>query len=43
VATVDADFAINRKDFGINYPGAQDNLIRDEVVMRLRLRANKAS
>ena len=41
VATVDADFAINRKDFGINYPGAQDNLIRDEVVMRLRLRANK--
>jgi polyisoprenoid-binding protein YceI len=42
-ATVDADFAINRKDFGINYPGAQDNLIRDDVVMRLRLRANKAS
>ena len=43
VATVDADFAINRKDFGINYPGAQDNLIRDEVVMRLRIRGNKAS
>jgi polyisoprenoid-binding protein YceI len=42
-ATVDADFAINRKDFGINYPGAQDNLIRDDVVMRLRLRANKSS
>ncbi len=41
VATVDADFAINRKDFGINYPGARDNLIRDDVVMRLRLRANK--
>jgi polyisoprenoid-binding protein YceI len=43
VATVDANFAINRKDFGINYPGAQDNLIRDEVVMTLRIRANKAS
>jgi polyisoprenoid-binding protein YceI len=42
-ATVDANFAINRKDFGINYPGAQDNLIRDEVVMTLRIRGNKAS
>ena len=41
-ATVDANFAINRKDFGINYAGAQDNLIRDEVVMTLRIRANKA-
>jgi len=43
VATVDANFAINRKDFGINYPGAQDNLIRDEVVMKLTIHANKAS
>ena len=43
VATVDAGFAINRKDFGINYPGAQDNLIRDEVVMKLTIRANKKS
>jgi polyisoprenoid-binding protein YceI len=42
-ATVDANFAINRKDFGINYPGAQDNLIRDDVVMKLTIRANKAS
>ena len=40
-ATVDANFAINRKDFGINYAGAANNLIRDEVVMTLRLRANK--
>ena len=40
-ATVDANFAINRKDFGINYAGAQDNLIREEVVMTLRIRANK--
>jgi len=43
VATVDANFAINRKDFGINYPGAQDNLIRDDVVMKLTIHANKAS
>jgi polyisoprenoid-binding protein YceI len=41
-ATVDANFAINRKDFGINYPGAQDNLIRDDVVMKLSIRGNKA-
>ncbi len=40
-ANVDADFAINRKDFGINYPGAQDNLIRDDVVLKLTIRANK--
>jgi polyisoprenoid-binding protein YceI len=43
VATVDSSFAINRKDFGINYAGAADNLIRDEVVLTLRIRANKAS
>lgn len=42
-ATVDATFAINRKDFGINYAGAADNLIRDDVVMKLQIRANKAS
>ena len=43
VATVDANFAINRKDFGINYAGAADNLIRDDVVMKLTIRGNKAS
>ena len=41
-ATVDSSFSINRKDFGINYAGAADNLIRDEVVLTLRIRANKA-
>jgi polyisoprenoid-binding protein YceI len=43
VATVDANFAINRKDFGINYAGAADNLIRDDVVMKLTIRGAKAS
>lgn len=43
VANVDANFSINRKDFGINYAGAQDNLIRDDVVLKLTIRANKAS
>ena len=43
VASVDANFSINRKDFGINYAGAANNLIRDDVVLTLRIRANKAS
>jgi polyisoprenoid-binding protein YceI len=41
-ANVDANFSINRKDFGINYAGAQDNLIRDNVVLKLTIRANKS-
>ncbi len=40
--TVDSTFAINRKDFGINYAGAADNLIRDEVVLTLRVRGLKS-
>ena len=40
--TVDSTFAINRKDFGINYAGAADNLIRDDVVLTLKIRATKA-
>lgn len=39
--TVNSTFAINRKDFGINYAGGADNLIRDEVVMKLQVRAVK--
>ena len=42
-ATVDSSFSINRKDFGINYAGASDNLIRDDVVLKLTIRADKAS
>jgi polyisoprenoid-binding protein YceI len=36
---VDAEFVINRKDFGIVYAGKADDLIRDEVVMKLNLRS----
>ena len=43
VASVDSTFSINRKDFGINYAGQADNLIRDNVVLKLTIRANKAS
>ena len=43
VASVDSSFSINRKDFGINYAGAADNAIRDNVVLKLTIRATKAS
>ena len=36
--TVNAEFAISRKDFGILYPGKADDLIRDGVVIKLTLR-----
>ena len=39
--TVESSFAINRKDFGINYAGQADNLIRDEVVLKLHVHATK--
>jgi len=38
-ASLNSDFAINRKDFGILYPGKSDDLIRDEVVIRLSIKA----
>ncbi len=40
--TVASTFSINRKDFGINYAGASDNLIRDEVVLKLQVRGVKS-
>ncbi len=36
---VDAEFAINRKDFGLVYPGKPDDLIRDDVVIKLTIRS----
>lgn len=38
-ATLDAEFAINRKDFGIVYAGRTNDLIRDEVLIKLHVRA----
>lgn len=38
-ATLDAEFAINRRDFGIMYAGRTNDLIRDEVVIKLHVRA----
>jgi len=36
---VKAEFAINRKDFNINYPGKTDDLIRDNVILKLDIKA----
>lgn len=36
--TVESEFAINRKDFGIVYAGKADDLIRDDVVIKLDLK-----
>ncbi|MGV3774532.1 MAG: YceI family protein [Verrucomicrobiales bacterium] len=38
-AHVQAEFAINRKDFGIVYAGKSDDLIRDNVVIKFDLKA----
>jgi len=40
--SVDAEFAINRKDFSIVYPGMPDDLIKDDVLIKLGIRAKKA-
>jgi polyisoprenoid-binding protein YceI len=37
--TAHAEFDINRKDFGIAYPGKPDDLIRDGVVIKLNIEA----
>lgn len=39
---VNAEFAINRKDFGLNYPGKADDLIRDDVLIKLDIKAKKS-
>jgi len=38
-AKIHAKFDINRKDFGVVYAGMTDDLIRDEVVIELKLEA----
>ncbi|HSN97016.1 MAG TPA: YceI family protein [Candidatus Nanopelagicales bacterium] len=37
--TATTEFALNRKDFGIAYEGKKDDLIRDEVVIKLDIKA----
>ncbi len=40
--TVKAEFAINRMDFEIQYPGKPDDLIREEVVIRFDVTGTQA-
>ena len=40
---VNAEFSINRKDFNILYAGKADDLIRDDVVIKLDLKAPRTS
>ncbi len=37
-----AEFSINRKDFGVVYPGMPDDLIQDDVPLKLTLKAPRA-
>lgn len=39
--TVEAEFSLNRRDFALTYPGKKDDLIRDEVVVKLSVKAKK--
>jgi len=39
--SVNAEFAISRKDFGLLYPGKADDLIRDGVVIKLTLKVQR--
>jgi len=39
--TVESTFTINRRDFGVNYAGMANDLIRDDVVLTLHVRATK--
>jgi polyisoprenoid-binding protein YceI len=41
-ASLDAEFSINRRDFSLNYPGKPNDLIRDDVVIKLAIKAKKA-
>ena len=38
-----AEFSINRHDYGISYPGMRDDLIRDLVVIKLSLKLPRRS
>jgi polyisoprenoid-binding protein YceI len=40
--SVNAEFAINRKDFNLLYPGKADDLIRDGVVIKLTVKVPRA-
>lgn len=42
-ADVKAEFSINRKDFGVNYPGMPDDLIKDQILIKLDIKGKKGA
>lgn len=40
-AEADAEFGINRKDWNIVYPGMPDDLIKDDILIKLAIRAKR--
>jgi len=42
-ASLDAEFSINRRDFSLNYAGMPNDLIRDDVLIKLAIKAKKAT
>lgn len=40
--TAKTEFGINRKDFGIEYPGMQDDLIKDNVLLQIAFQAKRS-
>lgn len=42
LVSIDSEFAINRKDFGIVYPGMPDDLIQDDVLIKLKVHPKKS-
>ena len=38
-----SEFAINRKDFNIVYPGKPDDLIKDDVALKVEVSGNTAA
>lgn len=41
VVTAKAEFSIDRRDFGVVYPGKPDDLVKDGVLMQIELRASR--
>jgi polyisoprenoid-binding protein YceI len=41
--SMNSEFAFNRRDFGINYTGPTNNLIRDNVVLRLSVNTPRSA
>ena len=41
--SVDAEFSINRRDYDLNYAGKPNDLIRDDVLLKLAIKSKKSA